>query len=225
MMKSKSVFAALVALAFASVSCAFFSSSPDAYTSAGYQESYQEPYYGEQTVVTSSAGGTYGVAEAGPYGSSATVVGPDGEVISVSVSISGTGMMDTQIYDSGFQQQTVVTHHGGGGHQHGGGGGGGRGGCYAMGIVDFGKYYDTMKAKSFDEHKVDLAKMSAKSGACFSTDQIVKLLGLLTFDNKKEEMAVILYPITSDKQNWFQLSNAFTHQMHWQNVVEQTVGD
>ena len=270
MMKTKLIFVALAGLAFASTSC-FFYGSPETYTSAGQQQVYQEPYYQEsyyeeqtqepyyqesyyeeQTVVTTSAGGIQSTAEAGPLGSSATVVGPNGEVISVSVSMSGMGgmgmmgMMEHSIsmsgmdnmgmmeqmydnsyqqqeYDNSYQQQQVVQQQGG--HHHHGGRGSRGGGCYAMGIVDFSKYYDTMKAKNFDSHKVDQAKLSARSGACFEVDQIVKLLQLLSFDANRVEMAVALYPITADPQNWYRLANAFQFQSNYQEVVEQTIGN
>jgi len=102
---------------------------------------------------------------------------------------------------------------------------GGRGGtCRAMGPVDFSKYYDVMRAKSFDSDKVDQAKLSARTGACFEVDQIVKLLKLLSHDSNKADMAIALYPITSDPQNWYQIESAFTFNSSWKEVVNSTIG-
>lgn len=66
---------------------------------------------------------------------------------------------------------------------------------------DFGGFYDSIVAEAFDSGKMRiLDKASDKYG--FTSAQVKKLNGLLSFDKDKLEVMKKLYSVVVDKQNF-----------------------
>ncbi len=62
---------------------------------------------------------------------------------------------------------------------------------------------------AFADRKVALIEDAARTGY-FTTDQVVELLGSLSFDDDKVKAAAALYPVTVDPVNWHKVYNAIS---------------
>ncbi|RYY86626.1 MAG: DUF4476 domain-containing protein [Chitinophagaceae bacterium] len=106
-------------------------------------------------------------------------------------------------------------NHGGWGNGNNGGNNGGYGnGGYgngsngAMNASSFTALLQQLRNENFDNTKMTIAK-DALSSNRVSTVQIKQLMQLFSFDNDRLELAKAAYPRCTDKNNYFQLSDAF----------------
>ncbi len=82
--------------------------------------------------------------------------------------------------------------------------------CAAMSPSDFASAKKSISSKSFAEDKMTLAKQILKSN-CVSTDQVVEMMGIFTFEENKLEFAKMAYSRTVDSQNYYKVNDAFTY--------------
>ncbi len=79
---------------------------------------------------------------------------------------------------------------------------------YPMGSANFTSAKNTITNAKFDESKLSTAK-SIISANCLSTDQIVEICNMFSFEQTKLDFAKAAYSRTTDKANYFKMSNVF----------------
>ena len=62
--------------------------------------------------------------------------------------------------------------------------------------------------QKFDESKLSTAK-SIISANCLSTDQVVEICNMFSFEQTKLDFAKAAYSRTTDKANYFKVSNVY----------------
>jgi len=160
------------------------------------------------------------------YGSPAVVQVSNGTVLtttttttngagaSANVNVNGMGVgMNVSINDPLMQTTTTTTttttsgnpnsnnHHNEPGN----------GGCngWPMNSTDFSAALKTIGNSSFDETKLTTAK-SIASKNCLSSDQVVKICNLFSFEDSKLAFAKHAYKYTTDKKNYFKVNDVFS---------------
>ncbi|RYY38784.1 MAG: DUF4476 domain-containing protein [Chitinophagaceae bacterium] len=101
--------------------------------------------------------------------------------------------------------------NGGGGNNNGGGYGNGgyNNGSYgAMNANSFTALLQQLRNENFDNTKMTIAR-DALSSNRVSVAQVKQLMQQFTFDSDRLELAKAAYPRCTDKNNYFQLSDAF----------------
>jgi len=81
--------------------------------------------------------------------------------------------------------------------------------CSAMAGGDFAEAVKSIESKSFEDTKVTTANQVLK-GNCLSTDQIKKVMELMTFEESKINFAKAAHDRCPDPQNYWKLNDAFT---------------
>lgn len=80
---------------------------------------------------------------------------------------------------------------------------------WAMKPGDFSAAKKTITESSFDDTKLSTAK-SIVSANCLSTDQVVEICKLFSFEESKLEFAKFAYKFTTDPKNYFKVNNVFS---------------
>ena len=84
-------------------------------------------------------------------------------------------------------------------------------GCrYPMDFNSFKDAKETVTKASFEETKLSTAK-SILSGNCVSTDQVIGICKLFSFEASKLDFAKFAYSKTTDKGNYFKVGNIFDY--------------
>ena len=84
---------------------------------------------------------------------------------------------------------------------------GGYGTNQQMNDVDFNNMKLFISKESFDNRRLEVAKIAA-ANSYFSTLQVKEIMNVLSFDDGKLEIAKYLYARSIDKNNYYQLTNA-----------------
>ena len=74
---------------------------------------------------------------------------------------------------------------------------------------DFGMLKQYVKKEAFDDRRINMAKQAA-GNSYFSTAQVRDLMGIFSFDDGKLDVAKYLYNRTVDRNNYYQLTDAFS---------------
>lgn len=82
--------------------------------------------------------------------------------------------------------------------------------CPTMSNSDFASAKKSISSKSFAEDRMTLAKQILRAN-CVSTDQVIEIMGLFTFEESKLEFAKMAYERTTDNQNYYRVNDAFTY--------------
>lgn len=83
-------------------------------------------------------------------------------------------------------------------------------GCaYPMDNATFGEAVKAIKQASFDDTKFSTAETILNSN-CVSTDQVIAICKLFSFEDKKLEFAKKAYSRTTDQRNYFKVANVLT---------------
>ncbi len=83
--------------------------------------------------------------------------------------------------------------------------------CFAtMSNTDYEKLKTAVKGKTFDSDQAIVAKQGCKNG-CMSAEQITGVMKVMKFDSARLEFAKYAYPFCVDKNNYYQVNDAFTH--------------
>lgn len=80
---------------------------------------------------------------------------------------------------------------------------------FPMSSADFSAALRTIKESSFDETKLTTANSIASSN-CLSTDQVVEICKLFSFEDNKLAFAKYAYRYTTDPKNYFKVNNVFS---------------
>jgi Domain of unknown function (DUF4476) len=84
------------------------------------------------------------------------------------------------------------------------------GGCRnAMNSTDFSDAIETIQGSNFDDTRLSSAKEIIATN-CMSTNQILSLVKLLTFEENKLDLAKYAYGYCVERNNYFKVVNAFT---------------
>jgi hypothetical protein len=95
-------------------------------------------------------------------------------------------------------------------------------GCpYPMGASDFESAKASIKAKSFDDSKLTLAKQIIGSN-CMLCSQIKELMLLITFEATRLDLAKFAWSHNLDKGNYYKLNDAFTFESSIDELNEYT---
>ena len=65
-----------------------------------------------------------------------------------------------------------------------------------------------------------LAKQIIKVKKCFTTDQIIEILRLFTYDSSKIELAKYAYDFVTDKDNYYKTANELKYEFDKQSLLE-----
>lgn len=134
--------------------------------------------------------------------------GPDRLVYSGNVYIPESKKIDAVISKhNGFKiiRETIIHDN----NHYGDNNGGNYYKDYGMGNNEFNQLKSTIRNKSFDSSKLDIAK-SALTSNWVSSKQVLELLMLFSFESSKLDIAKFAFPKTIDKGNYFIVNNAFT---------------
>lgn len=80
--------------------------------------------------------------------------------------------------------------------------------CYGMAPGDFSDACNSIRAKSFEDSKLTLAKQVIRS-QCISSEQVRDMSRLFDFEDTKLEFAKFAYPYAADPQNYYKVNDAF----------------
>ncbi len=80
---------------------------------------------------------------------------------------------------------------------------------YGMSPMDFSALKNSISAQSFESSKLTIAKQGVANNNLTSA-QVKDLLGLFTFESSKLDMAKFAYGHTIDRNNYYQVNDAFT---------------
>ena len=86
-----------------------------------------------------------------------------------------------------------------------------------MSDYDFNNLRQAIESKSFESTRMEIAKQ-VLSQRFVSTEQVMNLMNLLTFESSKLELAKFAYSKTVDKENYFRVNNAFTFESSIQEL-------
>lgn len=85
-----------------------------------------------------------------------------------------------------------------------------RGGCnYAMDMRSFGDAKKTIGNASFEDTKLSTAK-SILSANCVTTDQVITICNMFSYEASKLDFAKFAYSKTTDRGNYFKVANVFS---------------
>lgn len=80
--------------------------------------------------------------------------------------------------------------------------------AYGMNSVDFNSAISTLKATSFDDTSLKIAKQIT-SVNCLTSNQIIEICNLLKFEENKLEFAKFAFNYCTEPQNYFKVNNVF----------------
>lgn len=80
---------------------------------------------------------------------------------------------------------------------------------FPMRSSDFNAAKNTIEETAFDETRLTTAKTIASSN-CLSTDQVVAICNIFSFEDSKLAFAKYAYRFTTDPNNYFKVSNVFS---------------
>jgi hypothetical protein len=82
--------------------------------------------------------------------------------------------------------------------------------AFPMRDSDFSGAKSSVSKQSFDDNKLKIAKQIVGSN-CLTSAQVKELVGLMTYENNKVELAKHCYKFTYDPNNYFMVYDAFTY--------------
>lgn len=86
------------------------------------------------------------------------------------------------------------------------------GGCRnAMNGTDFNDALETIRNNKFDDTRMSSARLIIASN-CMSTNQILSIIKLLSYEDNKLELAKYAYGYCVERNNYFKVVNAFTYE-------------
>jgi Domain of unknown function (DUF4476) len=80
----------------------------------------------------------------------------------------------------------------------------------AMLSTDFDRARKSIEAKSFTEEQMTICTQVIKAN-CFSVKQVLSLMEIFTYEESKLSVAKLAYPKTIDKNNYYQINDAFSY--------------
>jgi len=94
------------------------------------------------------------------------------------------------------------------------------GGCNnPMNKADFATAKESIASKSFEDSKLKIAKQITR-GNCLSAAQVKQIMQLFSFEESRLDFAKFAYDFTFDKQNYYQVNDAFQFEMTIEELDE-----
>lgn len=90
----------------------------------------------------------------------------------------------------------------------------------AMDVATYQSLLSSMRNAGFDEHRRDLIIEAARRHT-FTVAQVIGLMRECGFEETRIEVAVILYPVVVDQDNWFQVYDALSFGSSRQTLRER----
>ncbi len=90
---------------------------------------------------------------------------------------------------------------------------------WPMNASDFNAAKKTIAQSSFDDTKLKTAQSIVGSN-CLSTDQVVQICNLFSFEDNKLAFAKYAYAYTTDPKNYFKVNNVFTFSSNKEELSE-----
>ncbi|MDY0344209.1 MAG: DUF4476 domain-containing protein [Lentimicrobium sp.] len=75
---------------------------------------------------------------------------------------------------------------------------------------DFAQIIRTIRKESFNNTKLNLAKQIVRAKHCFTVNQIKEIIVLFDFDETRLELAEFAWDYTLDRENYYQVADAFS---------------
>lgn len=149
---------------------------------------------------------------------------PNNNTVGASVNVGGLNMnvtiTDPDMHMSSTQTTTQTTTST---TQSSGGFGNTRACRWPMSASDFAAAKRTISQSSFDDTKLTTAK-SIVSNNCLSTDQVVQLCNLFSFEDNKLAFAKFAYMYTTDPRNYFKVNDVFSFSSNKEELSEFVQG-
>lgn len=82
--------------------------------------------------------------------------------------------------------------------------------CSPMSSGHFQQVLNSIKQENFDRNRLDKAKASLGNGKCLSVNQVSQVMELFPFSNSRMQFLEMVYPYTSDRQNFGSLASKLT---------------
>lgn len=95
---------------------------------------------------------------------------------------------------------------------------------WAMKQTDFAAAKKTISETTFEDTRLSTAK-SIVTANCVSSDQVVAICNLFTFEDSKLAFAKFAYKYTTDPKNYFKVSNVFTFDTSKEELSKFTSGE
>lgn len=92
-------------------------------------------------------------------------------------------------------------------------------GSLPMSSPNFNEAKNTISKSSFDDTKLSTAK-SIVSNNCLTTDQVVAICNLFSFEENKLTFAKYAYVYTTDPKNYFKVNNVFSFSSNKEELNE-----
>lgn len=90
---------------------------------------------------------------------------------------------------------------------------------YPMSAPDFQSSLESIKAKSFEDSKMQIAKQVTKSN-CLKSEQVKQIMQAFTFEETRLEFAKFAYQYTFDKGNYYKVNDAFQFELSIEELDE-----
>ncbi|MBL7718557.1 MAG: DUF4476 domain-containing protein [Flavipsychrobacter sp.] len=158
-------------------------------------------------------GNPVGVMGGGAVTQTTTTTTTQTGTVGANVNMNGLNVnvqVNDPLMNSSVTQTTTTTSYSEGFDTRRGGGGAPVNDCYAMKSGNFQSAKATISNESFDETRLSTAK-SILNTNCLTTDQVLELCQLFSFEQSKLDFAKCAYGRTVDPNNYFKVNNAFTY--------------
>jgi len=128
--------------------------------------------------------------------------------VNANVNVNGVSMNVT-VNDPVFSETTTTTTTSSSNSNSNQGSSNSKCNGWPMNSTDFAAAVKAINSSSFDDTKLTTAKsISAKN--CLSSDQVVKICGLFSFEENKLAFAKHAYKRTTDQKNYFKVNEVFS---------------
>ncbi|GAB1404229.1 hypothetical protein MASR1M74_14080 [Lentimicrobium sp.] len=85
---------------------------------------------------------------------------------------------------------------------------------------DFAQIKRSIEKENFNNTKLNLAKQIVRAKQCFTVNQIKALTALFSFDDSRLEFAKFAWEYTIDKENYYQVADAFTYSQTREKLIK-----
>jgi hypothetical protein len=92
-------------------------------------------------------------------------------------------------------------------------------GCNPMPASDFKDASNSIRAKTFEDSKITLAKQIIKSN-CLRADQIKEIMAIMEYEDSRLTLAKFAYQYCYDPNNYYKVNDAFEYEMTIEELDE-----
>lgn len=85
---------------------------------------------------------------------------------------------------------------------------------------EFAQILISIKKESFNNTKLVLARQILRSKQCFTTQQVIQIAKLFSFDDARLEIAKFAWDYTIDRDNYYQVADVFSYKSHKDELMK-----